>query len=81
MVTVRSVSATGSGRVLKSFEMPGPLTRGLELPLAAKDLKFGPVDRSHKSAKNLSHLGRWDGNFPRPTFLEAGGTDFLALIS
>ena len=32
-------------------------------------------------AKNLSHLGRWDGNFPRPTFLEAGGTDFPALIS
>ena len=27
-------------------------------------------------AKNLSHLGRWDGKFPRPTFLEAGGTDF-----
>ena len=33
------------------------------------------------SAKNLSHLGRWDGNFPRPTFLEAGGTDFPAAIS
>jgi hypothetical protein len=28
------------------------------------------------AAKNLSHLGRWDGNFSRPTFFEAGGTDF-----
>ncbi len=34
-----------------------------------------------ESAKNLSHLGRWDGNFPRPTFLEASGTDFPAAIS
>ena len=33
------------------------------------------------SAKNLSHLGRWDGNFSRPTFFEAGGTDFSAAIS
>ena len=33
------------------------------------------------AAKNLSHLGRWDGKFPRPTFLEAGGTDFPAAIS
>jgi hypothetical protein len=30
------------------------------------------------AAKNLSHLGRWDGKFSRPTFFEAGGTEIPA---
>ena len=32
-------------------------------------------------AKILSHLGRWDGKASRPTFFDAGRTDFPATIS
>jgi hypothetical protein len=35
------------------------------------------VVQNPDSAKNLSHLGRWDGKFYRPTFFEAGGTEIL----
>ena len=28
-----------------------------------------------KAAKILSHLGRWDRNFPHPTFFEVGGIE------
>jgi hypothetical protein len=52
----------------------------LKLDLAAQLTQRAGSHASH-AAKNLSHLGRWDGNFPRPTFLEAGGTDFPAAIS
>ena len=27
------------------------------------------------AAKILSHLGRWDRNFPHPTFFEVGGIE------
>ena len=47
---------------------------------SSKLLKFFVASLS-KSAKNLSHLGRWDGIFSRPTFFEAGGTDFSEAIS
>jgi hypothetical protein len=59
---------------------PGPAQhpRVASVPRLGPSRWPGPV-----AAKNLSHwhLGRWDGIFSRPTFFEAGGTDFSEAIS
>ena len=44
-------------------------------------IDIGGISLIRAAAKNLSHLGRWDGKFSRPDFFEAGGTDFPAAIS